>query len=88
MGIYTIPDGVISKLQVKGPASFDASMYVTGFLHGATGVDFDASAAIGSVGDTLGFYGTTPVVQALAANVTSIDTLVDELQKSGILAAT
>jgi len=41
MGMYTIPDGVISKLHVKGDALFDASARVVGNFK------MDASANVG-----------------------------------------
>ena len=52
MGIYYTPDGLVSQLQVKGAALFDASTSIIG-----------SSAIADASTDTVGFYGLAGVVQ-------------------------
>lgn len=57
MGIYTYPSGVVSRLQAKGPASFDVSVYFTQVIQAAAGVNLDGTVNIGNAsGDDIGFY--------------------------------
>jgi len=100
MGIYTIPDGVISQLQVKGPAKFDASLNVTGQFQTAAGVLIDASAAIGNAStDSLSFFGdagsaqqSTPddaeVTASAVTASTQLNLLLDRLTTARILGGT
>ena len=70
MGIYYTPDGLVSQLQVKGAAVFDASAlvkgaaifnasaYVTGPFQGATAGQIDGLSALGDAStDVLKFFG-------------------------------
>ena len=46
MGIYTIPDGIVSSLHVQGKARFDGSANVAGQFKAVGGAMFEASANV------------------------------------------
>ena len=92
MGIYYIPDGVVSKLQVKGEARFEASAKVTGAFETIGSSELgDASS------DTIGFYGTAPIAAvaspdspdaSLSQLKVAVDAIEDKLTAYGLLRGT
>ena len=89
MGIYYIPDGFVSQLQVKGAARFDATMqvkgaagfdastYVTGPFQGATAGQIDGQSSLCDAStDVLRFFGKsgTTMQAYIADSATVIET--------------
>ena len=92
MGLYYLPDGIVTKLEVKGPAYFDVSARVAGAFETVGSSELaDASS------DTIGFYGTAPIAAvaspdspdaSLTQLKTAVDSIEDKLTAYGLLRGT